>query len=436
MKNYRILVAICLPAFMLLSVYMMFSNAKEKENMLRELQLTAEQYSEDGLHEKAAGIYSEMIEMKNDIQFYLCAIEMYYDAEKNQQCFAWAELTKEEFPDRPEGYEWLVRLYLDDNYIGGAYEVIDEFNGRKLQSPQMDDYIARLSTSYFTDYTSCTNVSSFSGGFIGIEKKGLWGIGKENGKVFVDPGYSRVGYCCNSTIPVQATDGTWYFMDAEGELFINISANIPGKIIDVGLYNNELFPINVDGEYSYYTIDFQKKYSGYDYAGSYSGGVAAVMKDGKWSLLDTEGEIVSQMQFDSIALDERGVCCVKGIIIAKTGELYHIYDSTGNLRSETGFKDAKCAGQDGIIPIKVDGLWGFARDNGEIVIEPQYLDAKSFSNGVAAVKNTLSWGYIDIDNQVVIDFQYSECTSFSGTGSAFAKAGDEWSILRFYRTNH
>ena len=436
MKNYRILIAISLPALMLLAIYMMFSTAKQKELKLYELEQSAEQYIADGLYEKAAGTFSEMIEIKDDIQYYLRAIEMYYDADKNQQSIAWAEHAKEAFPNSPEGYEWLVKLYSEDGHIDRAYEIVDEFDGHKLQSSQMSEYKERLKATYFSDYTNCTNVSSFSGGFIGLEKNGLWGLGNAKGKVVVKPCYSYVGYCSNAIIPVRDIDGTWYFMNSEGELFSNISANIQGNILDVGLYNNELFPVNVDGEYSYYTIDYEIKNSGFDYAGSYSGGVAAVMKNGKWSLLNIEGEAITQEQFDNIVLDERGVCCIKGVIIARIGELYYLYDNTGNLRSKNGYEEAKCAGLDGVIPIKEDGLWGFVNDNGEIIIEPQFLDAQTFSNGFAAVKNTLNWGYIDIDNNVVIDFQFSECTDFSSSGSAFAKSGDEWSVLRLYRMNH
>lgn len=436
MKNYRNLVAVGLVVLMFLSVYMMVSDATKKEIKLRQLSETAEQLVSEGLHEKAANTYSEAIEIKNDIQYYLRVVQFYYEAQKNQQSIAWAEHTKENFPKRPEGYEWLARLYTENGYVDRAYEVIDEFEGRKLQSKQMTQLISKLNTSYYTDYSSCTDVKEFSGGYIALCKKNVWGLGNAKGKLIVNPQYDYVGYCSNATIPVRDANGTWYFMNTEGELFANLSTNIEGTIQDIGLYNNELFPVKTDGQYSYYTIDFEKKLSGYEFAGAFSGGVAAVKKNGKWSLINPDGIEITQELFDEIVLDERGVCCLKNIIIAKKGDNYFLYDNLGRLRSENTFEGAKCAGGEGLVPVMIDGLWGFANGQGELLVEPKYYDAKPFSCDLAPVKDAYGWGYIDLNGNMVISGSFSECTCFSENGVAFAKSADEWSTLRLYRFNH
>lgn len=49
----------------------------------------------------------------------------------------------------------------------------------------------------------------------------------------------------------------------------------------------------------------------------------------------------------------------------------------------------------------------------EIAIAPQYEDAKSFSNGYAAVKKNGKWGYIDETGKVIVDFQYDWAGPFS-----------------------
>lgn len=46
-------------------------------------------------------------------------------------------------------------------------------------------------------------------------------------------------------------------------------------------------------------------------------------------------------------------------------------------------------------------------------IAPQYDDAASFSEGLAAVKKNGQWGYIDTDGKVVIPFQYDIAAPFS-----------------------
>ena len=59
----------------------------------------------------------------------------------------------------------------------------------------------------------------------------------------------------------------------------------------------------------------------------------------------------------------------------------------------------------------------------EEVIAPQYEDARTFSNGLAAVKLNGKWGYIDLDNKVVIDFLYDDAKMFSEGYAVVGKLG-------------
>ena len=49
----------------------------------------------------------------------------------------------------------------------------------------------------------------------------------------------------------------------------------------------------------------------------------------------------------------------------------------------------------------------------EVIINPQYEDADSFSQGLAAVKKDGKWGYIDMEGSTVIPFQFDYAFSFS-----------------------
>ena len=55
---------------------------------------------------------------------------------------------------------------------------------------------------------------------------------------------------------------------------------------------------------------------------------------------------------------------------------------------------------------------GFIDVEGNVVIQRQYQDAESFSEGLAAVKRGDLWGYVDISGKTVIPFEYSEAKSF------------------------
>ncbi len=57
--------------------------------------------------------------------------------------------------------------------------------------------------------------------------------------------------------------------------------------------------------------------------------------------------------------------------------------------------------------------WGYiSRDDCHIVIEPQYKNANSFSEGLAAVQVNGLWGFIDAKNQMIIEPQYKAVSAF------------------------
>lgn len=61
-----------------------------------------------------------------------------------------------------------------------------------------------------------------------------------------------------------------------------------------------------------------------------------------------------------------------------------------------------------------NGLYGFLDINGKIVIEPQYINANSFSEGLAVVKNEdYMDGYINVSNDLVIEYKFYIAGDFS-----------------------
>ena len=72
---------------------------------------------------------------------------------------------------------------------------------------------------------------------------------------------------------------------------------------------------------------------------------------------------------------------------------------------------------------------GFADMDGNIVIEPQYDDARPFSGGLAPVKKGTAWGYITLENQMVIEDTFMDARSFY-KGVAPVREGNQWSAIR------
>ena len=66
-------------------------------------------------------------------------------------------------------------------------------------------------------------------------------------------------------------------------------------------------------------------------------------------------------------------------------------------------------------------MWGFVNTEGEMVIKPTYENAKSFSNGVAAVCKDGVSGFINKDNIVVIDYQFTDANYMNENGSCVVR---------------
>lgn len=140
----------------------------------------------------------------------------------------------------------------------------------------------------------------------------------------------------------------------------------------------------------------QEKIAGdYDEVSAMGNGVAAVKSDNKWSLIDTNGKKVTKDKYDSVVMDSKGIVCRNDRVFAKQNGYYYLFDSKGNKVVKTKFDDARLFADDGYAAVCVDGKWGFVDKDGKQMIKPQFNEAHSFSNGLAAVRFTNGWGYVD-----------------------------------------
>ena len=71
-----------------------------------------------------------------------------------------------------------------------------------------------------------------------------------------------------------------------------------------------------------------------------------------------------------------------------------------------------------------------------MVIEPQYDDARSFSNGYAAVQKDGKWGFINSDNEMVIEPEFEDARGFNSLMRSFVKKEEKWYLLCLYSNNY
>ena len=128
-------------------------------------------------------------------------------------------------------------------------------------------------------------------------------------------------------------------------------------------------------------------------------------KDGKYALADDSGFLLTDYIYDFIQPDlseppfsvKRDGHC--GFIDAAGNEVVPaVYDKTWSIFSE------------GVIPVCIGKKWGFADENGRLVIGPWFDDINEFSEGLAAVEQDGKWGYIDHSGRFAVEprFDYAE----------------------------
>ncbi len=124
----------------------------------------------------------------------------------------------------------------------------------------------------------------------------------------------------------------------------------------------------------------------YEDVSSFYRGRARAKKDGKWGLIDLEGNTVVPYIFD----DFRGF-------------------------------------SDGCAVVKKDGKLGYLNCEGKTIVPCICEAARSFSDGRAAAKKDGKWGFIDTDGNTVIPFIYEDLT-FSD-GRMKVKKDGKWSYI-------
>jgi len=99
------------------------------------------------------------------------------------------------------------------------------------------------------------------------------------------------------------------------------------------------------------------------------------------------------------------------IKIKKNGK-YGLIDINGNVKLRPKYTDIKGA-SNGLICVKANGKYGYMTEKGFFPIEAKYTNATNFtSDGIAAVQNRGEWGFIDRHGKLVIDYKYAEATPF------------------------
>ncbi|MBQ1281694.1 MAG: WG repeat-containing protein [Oscillospiraceae bacterium] len=232
---------------------------------------------------------------------------------------------------------------------------------------------------------------------------------------------------------VVKSDGVYYVITQSGDRY---SIDETGLSAVCALSNKAVYG-EKDGTWGFYNADFKRMgEASFEEMTLADGGVLAAKKDGKWGVTDEFGAVLCGFQFEDAAVNSWGS-------VFADGAGAFCYDGKWYLLKPDGSKvfDATFAGMkapesaDGYIAVaNEDGKWGFADRAGNLVIDYQYDDAKSFSNHLAPVLVGDEWVYISERGAVVIDNVFKEAYPFHN-GTAVVILPDTCALLTLSAPN-
>lgn len=193
----------------------------------------------------------------------------------------------------------------------------------------------------------------------------------------------------------------WGYRDQSGKTIISTKLSDPGRFSE-GLATVKAKPTNFFSGHdrndpTFYHPD---NFSYIDKTGNivipgpfmeaqpFKGGLAAIMKNGKWGYIDKSGKEVVPCQYDWAGDFKSTLAPVE------KNELVGYIDKTGKVVIDFLYKDGK-EFSDGVAPVTRDGRrWGYIDENGKDVIEAKFQRAFPFNDGLALV-------YIDARKEIV-----------------------------------
>ena len=218
-------------------------------------------------------------------------------------------------------------------------------------------------------------------------------------------------------------DGLWGFEDNTGKIVIPCKfdyAEIPymhGKII-----NNRVYAVIRGGKWE--IVDKKGEIitkQGYDEPFIFYDGFSVVKHDGKVGFIDTNGKEIAPCEYDSAGVFSEGLATVR--LNDKRGYI----DQSGTEVVPCKYDEVQ-EFSEGLARVKLNGKWGFIDKAGKEVIPCRYDKVELFSEGLAEVEMNGKWGFIDKEGNEVIPCKYERMFCFT-EGLAAVKLNGKWGFI-------
>lgn len=372
---------------------------------------------EDGLYEQAIEFYKESLTYKHTEKTYH-SIKSTYDtlyAEEHTPFIRGLYIddmavAATQFPKEESFWVAQINLYMEARNYSSAYSVATRAMNLGAKGEELSALYHELLYMVEVDYKLYHDFKTALNGYITVYDGCQWTVLDDAGDEVVSK-YNLIGLINNDGKGLYVNDIDARLLDSK-EI---ARARFDFEVEDAGYYNEacDLLPVKIGGMWKYVSSEGEFLPGEFEIAGSYYNDQAVAYTGEKWVVLDTKGTQTA-LNYEDIKLNQYGCHVQNDCIIAKENGKYYLYDSQFSKIGENAAQDMDICTDGTMIAFADGSRWGFMDTKGNVVIEPEYAGAKSFSNGYAAVCNDEGlWGFIDDSNTLVIDYTYEDAFYFT-----------------------
>lgn len=395
---------------------------------------------DQGIYVDALQVYDKALELSpNDYELTVKVADMYLKLNKTEEFVKRCNTAIKMNPQKEEAYLHLIDYYRSRKMSAETGGVLKALPETLREKEPFAGYIAEFKNAYYDVLLLADGIGDWyyfnDQAYINVITKDKYGMIDGTGKRKIKALYECLGVYDpkEKVLPVKI-NGEFYFGNNKCEKKIPTYAHYD----ELRGFGSGWAPARKGNVFVYINREYKEQGEEFEDASSFYRDVAAVKKNGKWSLIDSNFNQITDYIYDEVVLDMNYYCSLFPSIVVKEGSKYYLVDLAGNRLTKDGYDAiALPASKDQYVAVREKDLWGFIdpNNNYEIAIRPQYEEAKSFSLGFAPIRKEKKWGYINTDGELAIPLTFDDAKVFSRFGSAAVKIRQEWNLIRLYSCN-
>lgn len=394
----------------------------------------AQEYASRALYQKAIVKFEEAVEQKNKEEDWFSLLEMYEaryqeDDDIAQDYIKAAKKAVKEYDENVSFYKILTNICIVEEDYRTAYNMLEKAVDEGTTEEGILQLYEKVKYACVLDGKSYHGIRSLCNENYAVLSQESWGLLSQEKKTTVKSKYIMIG-------DMSEQQGIYVFSDGVISGVMDEEDVLQGRFDFIpeaaGVYADELLPVKYQGRWAYYDILGDKQFGDYLEAGAFQDKKAAVKNEEGWFLIDAEGDRISDV-YEEIRINPDGSYLKEDVMLAKKDGQWRLFDEDEKVIGDFACEEFDIVTESGLIAFKQNEKWGYVDLEGEIVIEPEYENAKSFSEGLAAVYVDLWWGFINEENKLVIKPTYLGADYFNEEGSCMVQTTENtWQLLERY----